>query len=258
MKELELQSIIEQKNHFGIYCIECIPTKVKYIGQTHENFYRRWTFHKWHLNNNHHSNTYLQNAYNKYGSDNFIFYPIQSFNIQGRDVIGKDTLDELEVMYIKQFDTFNNGFNLTTGGNKCKMKSLSEAVKKSIGSKNRVHMLGRKHSEETKRLMSESHKGYRKTTQHRKNLSKALTGYKRSEEQKEKCRLANQGSKQKTAIYNEEIVGNMRIDYMNGMPQKMISEKYGVKQSTLYGILHHTRWKHVVPSGWIDFLNKAI
>ena len=47
-------------------------------------------------------------------------------------------------------------------------------------------MLGKKHSEETRKKMSQSHKGYVKSLTHRENLSKSLTGYIRSEEQKEK------------------------------------------------------------------------
>lgn len=114
-------------------------------------------------------------------------------------------------------------------------------------------MLGKKHSEETRKKMSQSHKGYVKSLTHRENLSKSLTGYIRSEEQKEKNRLANQGSKQKTAKYNEEIIANIRIDYMNGLSPSAISIKYNINRGTIYGILYNARWKHVVPLGWLEF-----
>jgi len=52
----------------------------------------------------------------------------------------KAQLDELEIFYIDYFDTFNNGYNLTTGGE---------------GS------LGRVTTEETKRKISEGNKGKR-------------------------------------------------------------------------------------------------
>lgn len=96
---MEYDNIKYQREHYGIYCIECVETKRKYIGQTYENFYKRWTFHKWHLKNNHHSNIYLQNAWNKYGADNFNFYPIESFDISQKDIITKINLDELERKY---------------------------------------------------------------------------------------------------------------------------------------------------------------
>lgn len=133
--DVEYNNIKYQRGHYGIYCIECIETKTKYIGQTYENFYRRWTFHKWHLKNNHHSNIYLQNAWNKYGADKFIFYPVESFEISQKDTITKTNLDELERKYIQQFNTFVNGFNLTTGGENCKMLPLSDETKKKIGEK---------------------------------------------------------------------------------------------------------------------------
>ena len=48
---------------------------------------------------------------------------------------------EEEEYYIKKFDTFENGFNLTTGGEKCKMSPLSEEAKRKIGEKNHIQKL---------------------------------------------------------------------------------------------------------------------
>lgn len=254
MNNQEYNNIKYQKNHYGIYCIECTETDTKYIGQTFENFYRRWTFHKWSLKNNKHSNIYLQNAWNKYGECNFKFYPIEGFDISQKEIINKNKLDELEQCYIEQYDTFKNGFNLTTGGEKCNMNPLSDEAKRKIGEKNRINMLGKKHTEETKKLMSESHKGHIKTESHRKHLSESLTGFVRSDEQKEKCRMANQGSKQKTAKYTEDLIEQIRIDYMSGIKPTELSVKYNINKGTIYGIVNNNRWKHVNPNGWGDFL----
>mgnify|MGYP004677067473 CR=1 FL=1 len=242
------------RNHYGIYCIECKSTCTKYIGQTYENFYRRWTYHKWNLNNNRHNNAFLQNAWNKYGCENFIFYIIESFDISEKDKIRKENLNMLEKRYIEKYDTFNNGFNLTTGGDKCRMSPLSEEAKRKIGEKNKINMLGKKHSEETKKLMSESHKGRKLTYEQKKYLSEIKKGIPITEEHKEKCRIANQGSKQKTAIYTESFIESVRIDYMNGMTPSCIIEKYSIKKGTVYGILSNLRWKHVSPPGWQEFL----
>lgn len=254
MNKQEYDDIKYQKHNYGIYCIECIETNIKYIGQTSESFYRRWIFHKWNLKNNKHSNIYLQNAWNKYGGDKFLFYPLESFNINQKEIITKQKLDELEQYYIKQYDTFKNGFNLTTGGEKCNMNPLSDEAKRKIGEKNRINMLGKRHTEETKRLMSESHKGYIKTEFHRKHLSESLVGFVRSDEQKEKCRIANQGSKQKTAKYTEDLIEQIRIDCMNGIRPSELSVKYNINRGTIYGIVNNNRWKHVKPNGWEDFL----
>lgn len=255
MKNINYNDIKYQREHYGIYCIECIETGTKYIGQTNENFYRRWIFHKWNLKNNHHSNQYLQNAWNKYGDENFIFYPIESFELNKKYTITKEELDELEEKYINIFDTFANGFNLTTGGEQCRRNPLSKEVKKKIGEKNRINMLGKKQSEQTKKLMSESHKGYIKSKEHRENLSKALTGYKRSEDQKKKCRKSNQGSNQKTAKYTEEQINNVKIEIMNGANINEIAKKYDIPYKYIYsGILSDNRWRHVRPDGWDQFL----
>ena len=255
MQDINYNDIKYQREHYGIYCIECVETNTKYIGQTYENFYRRWIFHKWNLKNNHHSNTYLQNAWNKYGRKSFRIYPIESFELSQKDSITKEKLDELEEYYIKKFDTFENGFNLTTGGEKCKMSTLSEEAKRKIGEKNKINMLGKKHSDKTRKLMSEAHKGYIKSETHRENLSKSLTGFTRSEEQKEKCRIANQGSKQKTAKYTEEQIEKVKIDIINGIDITTISQTYNIPYKYIYsGIISDNRWKHVRPDGWDEFL----
>lgn len=259
MNNIDFNEITVQRKYYGIYCIECVSTGVKYIGQTIENFYRRWIFHKWNLKNNHHSNQYLQHAWNKYGEENFKFYPIEYFDISQKSKDTKNKLDKLEQFYIEKFDTFNNGFNLTTGGERCRMTPLSEEAKRKIGEKNKINMLGKKHSEETKRKMSMVHKGYVKTEEHRRHLSEAKKGKPISEEHKEKCRLANQGSKQKTAKYTEELIEKIRIDYMNGIAPINLSQTYGIKRGTIYGIVHNDRWKHVSPPGWDEFLkNKKV
>ena len=98
-------TIKEQKMYFGIYCIECKVTKIKYIGKTRENFYRRWIFHKWNLKNNHHSNTYLQNAWNKYGKENFEFYPITKFLVSNE--VSDTELNKLEIKYILEYMLLN-------------------------------------------------------------------------------------------------------------------------------------------------------
>ena len=255
MQDINYNDIKYQREHYGIYCIECVKTNTKYIGQTYENFYRRWIFHKWNLKNNHHSNSYLQNAWNKYGGNSFRIYPIESFELSQKDSITKEKLDELEEYYIKKFDTFKNGFNLTTGGEKCKMSPLSEESKRKIGEKNKINMLGKKHSDKTRKLMSEAHKGYIKSETHRENLSKSLTGFTRSEEQKEKCRIANQGSKQKTAKYTEEQIEKVKIDIINGIDITTISQTYNIPYNYIYsGIISDNRWKHVRTDGWDEFL----
>ena len=92
-----------------IYFIINQITKERYVGQT-TNFSRRKGEHFSKLSYNEHPNPKLQNAYNKYGKENFIIQKIQF------DDITKEELDEQEIYYIKKYDSYNNGYNLTEGG----------------------------------------------------------------------------------------------------------------------------------------------
>lgn len=91
----------------GIYKIENLITKTKYIGQS-QDIYSRWYVHKRELNNNSHHNYRLQNDWNVYGENNFDFMIIEECDIC--------QLNNRESYWIREFDSFNNGYNLDLGG----------------------------------------------------------------------------------------------------------------------------------------------
>lgn len=93
----------------GVYCIENIQNKRKYIGIS-RNIQRRWIEHKSNLNNHKHNNFYLQKSWEKYGSENFNFYIIE--------LCSEQELSEKERYYIKLYKTLSHehGYNLTPGG----------------------------------------------------------------------------------------------------------------------------------------------
>lgn len=92
-----------------IYFIINQITQERYVGQT-TNFTRRKGEHFSKLEYNEHPNPKLQNAYNKYGKENFIIQKICF------DDITKEELDDWEIYYIKKYNSYNNGYNLTEGG----------------------------------------------------------------------------------------------------------------------------------------------
>lgn len=91
-----------------IYKIINQITGEKYVGQT-TNFSRRIEVHKSKLKNNKHPNPKLQASWNKYGEENFIITK-EKFDLS------KEELNEKEIEEIEKEDSFNNGFNLTLGG----------------------------------------------------------------------------------------------------------------------------------------------
>lgn len=92
-----------------IYFIINQVNGLRYVGQT-TNFNRRKNEHIRNLEEHKHVNSKLQAAWNKYGKENFIFEKITYDNIT------KEELNNQEIYYIEKFDTYNNGYNLTIGG----------------------------------------------------------------------------------------------------------------------------------------------
>ena len=92
-----------------IYFIINQTTKCRYVGQT-TNFSRRKNEHLSKLRENKHPNQKLQSSWNKYGESNFIFEKIVYDNLS------KEELNEQEKMFIQKYDSYNNGYNLTLGG----------------------------------------------------------------------------------------------------------------------------------------------
>lgn len=137
----------------GIYVIENMVNNKKYVGQTDERFIRRYWHHKCLLNNNKHHNKKLQNSWNKHGKENFKFYVVHELGEE-------DSLNELEIMFIKWFNSIENGYNIQTGGQDEKLNTyISEETRKRVGQINRERMIGTKHSEETKEKMSKNRTG---------------------------------------------------------------------------------------------------
>lgn len=93
-------------DNIGIYCLYFKELDDKfYIGYS-TNINKRINDHISQLMLNKHSNEKLQSAYNKYGKPIF----------EVLEYCDSKFLTEKEIYWIEQFDSFNNGFNLTNGG----------------------------------------------------------------------------------------------------------------------------------------------
>lgn len=122
---------------------------------------------------------YFGRAIRKYGQNNFDWEILHKCN----DI---DELNRLEIYYIKLYNTFEDGYNLTKGGlGKLGYRFSDEAKQKkseSLMGKNNP-MYGKKVSDETKRKLSEMNKG----------KNNPFYGKKHSEEAKEKVSKARSG-----------------------------------------------------------------
>ena len=103
----------------------------------------RWQQHKCYLRQNKNGCLLLQNAWNKYGENAFEFYLLF-------DNLLENELDILEQQCINWYKSLGLSYNLESGGHK--QKRLSE---------------------ETRRKISEAHKGKTLTKEHKDNLAKA-------------------------------------------------------------------------------------
>lgn len=88
----------------GIYCITNIQNGMKYVGQS-RNIEKRFGEH---LRDDIKLKTRLGEAIRQYGSKNFALTILEECQIED--------LDEKEQKWIKELNTFYNGYNMTIGG----------------------------------------------------------------------------------------------------------------------------------------------
>lgn len=143
-----------------IYVTENTVNGKRYVGQTIRKFEERQAQHK---KDSEVCDYKLYRAIRKYGWDNFNWAVI----VEGVESV--ESLNSLEQYWIKELDTFKNGYNSTTGGEGCIV------------------------SDDTKKKMSESHKGKHLSEEHRKKLSESHKGKQFSEETKKKISESKKG-----------------------------------------------------------------
>ena len=136
-----------------IYKIENLVNGKVYIGLT-VSLVKRWSSHRSGMS----GSVLLINAMNKYGLDNFSFSVIE-------DNLVESCLSDREIYWIKFYDSYLSGYNMTEGGEMS--PSLLPEVKAKISrnhfcrgkfGENNPHF-GKKRSQEVRDRMSKSHVG---------------------------------------------------------------------------------------------------
>lgn len=151
-----------------------------YIGQTIYDLKSRIKGHDYDSKNENRS-CYFQNALKKYGPENFKWEVIDECDNINR-------LNQLEIFYIGYYDTFENGYNLTTGGSH-----------------------GWNHTKEANKRNAESHKGKKATKETRLKMIISRTGGKRNQQTKDKMRRS-------------AIERNKNPEYINKLKSNHISK----------------------------------
>lgn len=213
---MQFRNINFLRNKFGIYAIKNKINNKIYIGQTSQPFIKRYWHHKWKLQNNQHDNYILQDDWNKYNEDDFIFYVI-------RITEDKSILDDLEIYYIKEYRVISFLYNMLQGGGGRRGYHMSEKTKRLIGEANRINMLGRKHTSETKIKMSKIRKG--KYVQ------------------------------RKSDVITPQLAKTIKELLVVGNEASAISQKLNISYSIINNMISNNTWSHVKVNGWDEYLN---
>lgn len=159
-----------------------------YIGKTVRDFEHRKAQHKTQALNNRY-NSYFHHAIRKYGWDNFDWEVIDFHDDEG-------TLGLMEEAYILFFDSYNNGYNLTRGGDGASGAKRSEETRRKLSealSGENHPFYGKKRSAETRRKISEAHSGKKHSAETRKKMSEASKRENLSSETRKKLSEALSG-----------------------------------------------------------------
>lgn len=149
-----------------------------YVGNTTDERHRRYSW------NNHGNKNYggkkINDARTKFGPENFD-YEVLEYVSAATECELKATMDGKEAVYIKQFNSIQQGYNSSEGGAGNK-GGITEEHRKNIGKAS----TGRKKTQDTKDRISASLLGHLVSDETRKKISKGNKGKKRSEESNKK------------------------------------------------------------------------
>ena len=165
----------------GIYRITCSKNGKSYIGKTEGKIYDRIEKH---LDGKSPGCRALHAAIKKYGKEHF------TWDILHENVI-PELLSDFEKQSIKAHNTVSpNGYNLTWGGETGK-HSMETIQKRTETLRANPPMLGKKHSPEACRKMSESRTGLKRSKETRQRMSEASMGHEVSQATRDKIGSAN-------------------------------------------------------------------
>lgn len=200
-------------NKPGVYLIRNIVNNKVYVGSATKNMRTRWFRHRTLLRAGKHHNLHLQSAWNKYDEGSFEFSVI--LQCKPEDCIS------LEQWWINELCAADNkyGYNISPTAGSC---------------------FGVTHTNETKKRMSEAHKGRKKSPEHVAKVTAANRGLKRSAESRAKMSAAKKGKPLPNGILAKAITANTGRPLSNEHKAKLSSAALG-RSSECYKKMWETR-----------------
>lgn len=249
-----MKNIQKLPNASGIYMVVNLINNKKYIGQS-KNIKKRFQSH--HLvdyknPNNCNYNTKFYQAIRKYG--------IENFQVEILQLCNEEDMDNLEIYYIKKFDTFKNGYNSTEGGQfwSPNIHSVETELKR------------KETREKNKSLMSENHPRAKLTNEQVWNIRQRYIDGESIKEiyQDFKDLYKNEGTfkrivlgqtyttvgniPQKSQIRHtnakltEQQVKEIRCRYQKGkISYDTLGKEYGLSGSSIAAIIKRKTYKHI-------------
>jgi group I intron endonuclease len=177
----------------GIYLIRNTYNNKVYVGSS-VHIKNRFAGHRATLRTGKHKNPKLQAAWNKYGEANFEFGVLEYYDLP--------ELTKIEENWISYYNSAETGYNVAknctvspTLGVKMSDEVRTKMREAHLGSKN--HFYGKHHSEETKQRIKQKKLGIKQNEEINKKRSLATKGIPKSEETKNRMKLAWEKRKNK-------------------------------------------------------------
>lgn len=198
----------------GIYKIVNTKNSKVYIGYASISLGDRRDSHFACLRNGYHFNKKLQEDFDKYGEENFSFEVVEV--IEDKDI---DTFKEKEKFYIEKYNSIEEGYNITAGGDSTARPTLQKI--KDMAELNRKLNTGKTASDETKERMRVA----------RRKNSNRIHG------------------DNKSAILTKEDVKNIKTRLMRGEGVNDLAREFNVSPGCISSINVGKNWKSVVVPG---------
>lgn len=219
----------------GVYQIVCLATGKRYIGSS-QDIKARWKSHRTALRGGYHDNPRLQHAWNKYGEASFQFQIIETTTL--------DTILTREQHYIDALHVCDDryGFNIALYAEaSARGRVMSEAQREKI----RARASTFRHTEETKRMMSERNTGRYFGP---KDGRKAVQPYKGKRLPAEWRANQSAGQRGNRSAAKEYIVTNPDGIEMRIVSLKRFCEEHGLTRESMSKVangrqMHHQGWK---------------